>query len=66
MLNANIDIFDMSYEESVSNFKFLENLEKIEPTNSPGEATIPVITKNIVFVSIIVSKYSNNPKAFNM
>jgi hypothetical protein len=34
MVNANIDIFEMSYEESVSYFKHLENLEKIRRTNS--------------------------------
>jgi hypothetical protein len=28
MVNANIDIFEMTYEESVSYFKHLENLEK--------------------------------------
>jgi hypothetical protein len=27
MMNANIDIFEMTYEESVSYFKCLENLE---------------------------------------
>jgi hypothetical protein len=27
MVNANIDIFEMSYEDSVSYFKRLENLE---------------------------------------
>jgi hypothetical protein len=32
MVNANIDIFEMSYEESVSYFKRLENLEKIKCT----------------------------------
>jgi hypothetical protein len=33
MVNARIDIFEMTYEESVSYFKCLENLEKIRPTN---------------------------------
>ena len=33
MVAANIDIFEMSYEESVSYFKYLENLEKIRCTN---------------------------------
>jgi hypothetical protein len=32
MVNENIDIFEMSYEESVSYFKRLENLEKIRRT----------------------------------
>jgi hypothetical protein len=31
MVNANIDTFEMSYEESVSYFKLLENLGKIKP-----------------------------------
>jgi hypothetical protein len=30
MLNANVDIFEISYEESVSYFKRLENLEMIK------------------------------------
>jgi hypothetical protein len=36
MVNANIDIFEMSYEGSVSYFKRLENLEKIRCTNGPN------------------------------
>jgi hypothetical protein len=32
LVNANIDIFEMTYEESVSCFKRLENLEKIRRT----------------------------------
>jgi hypothetical protein len=36
MVNANIEIFEMSYEESVSYFKCLENLEKIRRTNGPN------------------------------
>jgi hypothetical protein len=32
IVNAKIDIFEMSYEESVSYFKHLENLEKIMHT----------------------------------
>jgi hypothetical protein len=36
MVNANIDIFEMSYEESVSYFKRLENLDKIRHTNGPN------------------------------
>jgi hypothetical protein len=42
MANSNIDIFEMSYEESVSYFKHLEKLKKIKGTNGPGPATIPV------------------------
>jgi hypothetical protein len=36
MVNANIDNFEMSYEESVTYFKRLENLEKIRCTNGPN------------------------------
>jgi hypothetical protein len=35
MVNANIEIIEMSHEESVSYFKRLENLEKIKRTNGP-------------------------------
>jgi hypothetical protein len=42
MVNANIDIFEMSYEESVSYFKRLENLEKIRRTNGPNPSSLPV------------------------
>jgi hypothetical protein len=41
MVNANIDIFEMSYEESVSYFKRLQNLEKIRRTNSPYPYSLP-------------------------
>jgi hypothetical protein len=41
-VNANIDIFEMSCEESVSYFKRLENLEKIWRTNSPNPSSLPV------------------------
>jgi hypothetical protein len=39
--NANIYIFEMSYEESVCYFKRWENLEKIRHTNGP--AKVPVV-----------------------
>jgi hypothetical protein len=42
MANANIEIFEMSYEESVSHFKHLENFEKTRHTNGPDLATLPV------------------------
>jgi hypothetical protein len=45
MVNANIDIFEMSYEESVSYFKCLENLEKIRRTNGPNASSLPVNNK---------------------
>jgi hypothetical protein len=45
MVNANIDIFEMTYEESVSYFKRLENLEKIRRTNGPNPSSLPVDNK---------------------
>jgi hypothetical protein len=42
MINAKIDIFEMSYEESVFYFKSLENLEKIRRTNGLNHASLPV------------------------
>jgi hypothetical protein len=47
MVNANIDIFEMTYKESVFYFKLLENLEKIRRTNSPNPSSIPVDNKNM-------------------
>jgi hypothetical protein len=47
MVNANIDIFEMSYEESVSYFKHLENLEKIRYTNGSNPSSLPVDIKNM-------------------
>jgi hypothetical protein len=47
MVNANIDIFETPYEESVSYFKRLENLEKIRRTNGPNPSSLPVDNKNI-------------------
>jgi hypothetical protein len=38
MVIPNIHIFEMSYEESVSYFKLLEDLEKIRHTNDPSLA----------------------------
>jgi hypothetical protein len=35
MVSANINIFEMSYEESVSYFNCLENLEKIRQNDEP-------------------------------
>jgi hypothetical protein len=36
MVNAKIDIFEMTYEESISYFKRLEKIEKIRRTNGPN------------------------------
>jgi hypothetical protein len=47
MVNANIDIFEISHEESVSYFKRLENLEKIRNTNGPNPSSLPVDNKNM-------------------
>jgi hypothetical protein len=45
MVNAKIDIFEIYYEESVSYFKHLDNLEKISCTNSPNPSSLPVDNK---------------------
>jgi hypothetical protein len=66
MVNANIDIFEMSYEESVSYFKLWENLEKIKNTNGPNPASLPVDDKRSVSVISSVGKSSKNLKASNM
>jgi hypothetical protein len=42
MVNANIDIFEISYEESVLYFKRLENLEKIRRTNGLNPSSLSV------------------------
>jgi hypothetical protein len=47
MVDAKIDIFEMTYEESVSYFKRLENLEKIRHTNSPNPSSLPADNKNL-------------------
>jgi hypothetical protein len=66
MVNANIDIFEMSYEESVSYFKSLENLEKIRRTNSPNPSSLPVDYRKRVSVTSSIGKYSKNHKGSNM
>jgi hypothetical protein len=48
MVNPNIDIFEMSHEESVSYFKRLETLEKIRHTNGPNPSSLPVDNKNLL------------------
>jgi hypothetical protein len=42
MVNANIDIFEMSNEESVPYFKRLENLKKIKHTKDLYPSSLPV------------------------
>jgi hypothetical protein len=66
MVNANIDIFEMSYEESVSYFKVLENLEKIRHTKGPNPSSLPVYNKKRASITSSVGKSSNNHKGFNM
>jgi hypothetical protein len=46
MVNANIDIFEMTYEESVSYFKRLEYFENIRRTNGTNPSSLPVDNKN--------------------
>jgi hypothetical protein len=64
MINDNIDIFEMSYEESVSYFKSLENLEKIRRTNGLNPALLPIDYKKSVASN--VGKPSKNPKSSNI
>jgi hypothetical protein len=64
MFNVNIDIFEMSHEESIPNFKRLENLEKIRRTNGPNPSSLPVDNKKSVTSS--VGKSSKNHKGSNM
>jgi hypothetical protein len=66
MVNTNIDIFEMSYEESVSYFKCLENLEKIRRTDGPNPSSLPVNNKKRVSVTSSVVKPSKNQKGSNI
>jgi hypothetical protein len=66
MVNANIDIFEMSHEESVSCFKHLENLEKIRSTNGPNPSSLSVDNKKSQTVTSSVGKSSKNHKGSNM
>jgi hypothetical protein len=51
MVNANIDIIEMSYGESVSYFKLLENLEKIRRTKGPNPPSLPVDNRKRISVT---------------
>jgi hypothetical protein len=64
MVNAKIDILEMTYEESVSYFKRLENLVTIRRTNGPNPPSLPVDNKKSVTSS--VGKSSKNHKGSNM
>jgi hypothetical protein len=66
MVNANIDIFEISNEESVSYFKHFENLEKIKRTNGPNPTSISVDNKKRVSVTSSVGKSAKNNKGSNM
>jgi hypothetical protein len=66
MVNAKIDIFEMSYEEFVSYFKRLENLEKIRCTNGPNPSSLSVDNKKRDSVTSSVGKSSKNHKGSNM
>jgi hypothetical protein len=59
MVNANIDIIEMTYEEYVSYFKRLENLEKIRRTNGPNPSSLPVYNKKSVTSSVANSSETN-------
>jgi hypothetical protein len=66
MVNANIDIFEMTYEESMSYFKRLENLEKIRHTNGPNPSSLPEDNKKSQTVTSSVGKSSKHHKGSNM
>jgi hypothetical protein len=66
MVNTNIDIFEMSYEEYASYSKHLDNLEKIRRTKDPNPSSLPVDNKKRVSVTNSVDKSSKNHKGSNM
>jgi hypothetical protein len=66
MVNAKIDIFEMSYEESVSYSKYLENLEKIRCNNSPIPSLLTLDNKRSESVTGSVVNSSKNHKGSNM
>jgi hypothetical protein len=64
IVHANIDIFEMSCEVSISYFKRLKNLEKIRRIINPDLSTVPVDYKKSVIS--IVGKSSKNLKGSNV
>jgi hypothetical protein len=66
MVNANIDVFEMSYEESVSYFKRLENLEKTRHTNNSNPSSLPVDNQKRFSVTNSVGNPSKNDMGSNM
>jgi hypothetical protein len=65
MVNANIESFEMSYEESVF-FKRLENLENIKRINGPNPSSLPVDNKKRISATNSVGKSSKNHEVSNM
>jgi hypothetical protein len=61
MISANIDIFVMNYEEAVSYFIRLKNLEKIRRTNRPAPV-LAIDNKNLITSSLGVGKTKKSPK----
>jgi hypothetical protein len=59
MVNANNDIFEMSYEESVSYFKRLDTLDKIRRTNGPSPTSLAIDNQKSIISSL--GKSSKNP-----
>jgi hypothetical protein len=53
MVNANINIFEMTNEESVSYFKRLVNLEKIRRINGPNPSSLPVDNKKEFLLPVV-------------
>jgi hypothetical protein len=66
MFNTIIEVFEMSYEESVSYFKRLENLEKNRRTNGLGPAILFFWCKDPNSVTDGKVKSSENTKPCSM
>jgi hypothetical protein len=66
MVCANIDNFEMSYKESLSCLKSLENSQKKGRSNCLSPVTLQVDKKKTVSVIFIVGTSSKNPKVSNM
>jgi hypothetical protein len=66
MVNANIEIFEISDGQSVSYFKRLENLEKIKRTNGPNPSSLPVDNTNMYICYRSVGESSKHHKGSNM
>jgi hypothetical protein len=64
MVNTNIDNFEISYEESASYFKHLENMGNIRRTSSL--VTLPADNKKIISSAISVGNFSKNHKSSNL